>query len=60
MLRLTSLIYPIVGTALAGTCVTAALVMGASDWGPILGAACIGALAALPVSLVVARKLVTV
>lgn len=59
MLRLTSLIYPIVGTALAGTCVTAALVMGVSDGVSIIAAAGVGAVVALPVSFAVARKLVT-
>ena len=57
MLRLTSMIYPIVGTALAGGAVTAALVAGYTTGQGIIVAAGLGAVVGLPVSYLVARKL---
>ena len=58
MLRLTSLIYPIVGTALAGMGVTAVLVAGASSAREIIVVAAIGAVVGLPFSYGIARKLI--
>lgn len=57
MYRLASLLYSLIGTTLAGSAIVVALVMGFDDLTGILGAAVIGALAALPVSWLVARKL---
>lgn len=57
MYRLASLLYSLIGTTLAGSAIVVALVMGFDDLTGILGAAVIGALAGLPVSWMVARKL---
>lgn len=57
MLRVFGLVYPMVGTALAGGAVVVVLTLGRVDLAPILGAAAVGAVAALPVSWLVARKL---
>lgn len=51
------LVYPMVGTALAGGAVVVVLTLGRVDLASILGAAAVGAVAALPVSWLVARKL---
>lgn len=57
MLRLVSLLYSIVGSTLAGIGVVIALTMNRYDVNSILIAAAIGAVAALPVCWVVAKKL---
>jgi preprotein translocase subunit SecF len=57
MLKLTAMVYIIVGSMLAGSCVIAALTMGRMDAVSISVAAVIGALAALPVSWFIATKL---
>ncbi|MDP2732494.1 MAG: hypothetical protein Q8O63_05215 [Hoeflea sp.] len=57
MLKLTALVYIIVGSMLAGSFVIAALTMGRVDAVSISAAAAIGALVALPVSWLVAVKL---
>jgi len=57
MLRLTSLLYAVVGTTLAGIGVVAALTMNMYDFQSIIAAAAVGALAALPVSWIIAKKL---
>lgn len=58
MLRLASILYSIISTTLAGTGVIAVLVAGYGTLMPILAAAAIGALAALPISWGIARRLV--
>lgn len=57
MLRLTMLMYTILGTTLAGIGVVIALSMGMYDVTPIIVSAVIGAVAALPVSYLVAKQL---
>ncbi len=56
-MRLTILLYSIIGTALAGSAVIAVLTMGYVTLWPILGAAVVGAVLALPVSWLVAREI---
>lgn len=57
MLRLTSILYSMVASALAGGAVTAALVMGFVDARAIIIAAVAGAVVALPVSYLIAKSL---
>jgi preprotein translocase subunit SecF len=57
MLKLTAMVYIMVGSVLAGSFVVAALTMGRMDATSISVAALIGALVALPVSWFVAGKL---
>ncbi|NBT30437.1 MAG: CTP synthetase [Rhodobacteraceae bacterium] len=57
MLRLASILYSIIGTTLAGSLVIAALTMGYDTLSPILIAAAVGFVAALPVSLYVAKQM---
>lgn len=57
MFRLMSLLYAIVGTTLAGIGVVAAVSLNLYDVQSIVVAAALGALLALPVSWLVAKKL---
>ncbi|MCB1405156.1 MAG: hypothetical protein KDK01_02575 [Rhodobacteraceae bacterium] len=57
MLRLTSLLYAVVGTTLAGIAIVAAVTMNMYDFQSIIWAAVIGGVAALPVSWMIAKKL---
>jgi hypothetical protein len=57
MLRLTGLIYSILGVTLAGTGIVVALSMGWYAATPIVLAAVIGGVLALPASWLVARQL---
>lgn len=57
MLRLFFVIYTLAGVTLAGSAIVAALTMGLVGATPIIIAAAIGALAALPVAWVIARRL---
>ncbi len=57
MLRLASILYAIIATTLAGIGVIAVLVAGYDTLTPILGAAAVGAVAAIPASWGVARQL---
>ncbi|SFS15756.1 CTP synthetase [Yoonia litorea] len=59
MVRLASILYSIIATALGGALVVVALVTGNDQFIPILAAAGIGAVLALPVSYLVARAIVT-
>ncbi|WP_227271690.1 CTP synthetase [Roseobacter weihaiensis] len=59
MLRVASMLYAIVAPTLAGAGVIAVLVMGASGVVPIVAAAAAGAVLALPVSYVIANKIVS-
>jgi hypothetical protein len=59
MLRLAALIYSIAGTALAGAGVVAVLSIGLYDVPSILLGAGVGAVLALPVSWMIARRLQT-
>lgn len=58
MFRLATVLYSLIGTTLAGSFVVAALTMGMDSWEPILVAAGVGALLAVPVSWFVAKKIV--
>lgn len=57
MIRLASILYSIVATTLAGIGVIAVLTAGYDTTVPIIVAAAIGAVIALPVSYLVARKI---
>jgi putative flippase GtrA len=57
MIRLASILYSIVATTLAGIGVIAVLTAGYDTTVPIIVAAAIGAVVALPVSYLVARKI---
>ncbi len=57
MIRLASILYSIVATTLAGVGVIAVLTAGYDTTVPIIVAAAIGAVVALPVSYLVARKI---
>ena len=57
MIRLTSILYAVIGTTLAGIGVVVAVTMNLYDVQSIIVSAALGALAALPVSWMVARKL---
>lgn len=59
MLRLASILYSLIATTLAGTGVVAVLTMGYTTLTPILAAAGIGAVLALPVSYVVAARIMS-
>ena len=59
MLRLASILYSIISTSLAGTAVIAVLVVGFDTLVPILVAAGIGAVVALPISWLVAREIIS-
>ena len=58
MVRLFGIIYAMGGTTLAGSAVVAALVTGNDTLKPILIAAVLGALVALPLCWVVAKKII--
>jgi len=57
MMRLAALLYSLIATALAGTAVIAVLTAGMVSTLAIVGAAAVGAVAALPASWLVARRL---
>ncbi len=57
MLRLAGILYSLIATTLAGSAVIAVLVAGYDTLVPILIAAAVGFVAALPVSWMVARAL---
>ncbi|QDC09072.1 CTP synthetase [Oceanicola sp. D3] len=57
MIRLALVLYSLIGTTLAGSCVVAALVMGQDTLWPILIAAALGAVLAVPVAFLVAKRL---
>ncbi|MEH6829572.1 hypothetical protein [Sulfitobacter sp.] len=58
MIRLASILYSIIATTLAGSGVIAVLVMGYVTFPAILMAAAVGAVLALPISYMVARKVI--
>lgn len=58
MFRLATVLYSLIGTTLAGSFVVAALTMGMDTMEPIVVAAGVGALLAVPVSWFVAKKIV--
>jgi hypothetical protein len=57
MLRLSSALYSIIGTSLAGSFVIAALTLGYDTAVPIIVAAAVGAVLGLPASYFVARAI---
>jgi predicted PurR-regulated permease PerM len=57
MMRLMMVLYSMIGTALAGSAVVVVLTLGQDTVWPIVGAAALGALLALPVSWLVARQI---
>jgi hypothetical protein len=57
MLRLSSALYSIIGTSLAGSLVIAALTLGYDTASVIIIAAALGAVAGVPVSYYVARAI---
>jgi len=58
MIRLASILYSIIATTLSGSLIVAALTMGYDTLMPILIGAGVGAILAVPVSVVVARAIV--
>lgn len=58
MIRLFGILYAIGGTTLAGSAIVVALTLGYDTLVPILASAGAGALMALPICWVVARRLV--
>lgn len=58
MFRLATVLYSLIGTTLAGSFLVAALTMGMDTMEPIVVAAGVGALLAVPVSWFVAKKIV--
>ena len=56
-MRLMMVLYSMIATVMAGSGVIAVLTMGYVTLWPILGAAVVGAVLALPVSWAVARKI---
>lgn len=57
MIRVALLFFSMIGTTLAGSAVVVALTLGFDTLGPILVAAALGGIAALPVTWLVARRL---
>ena len=57
MFRLASMLYAIFATSLAGIGVIAVLTMGYDTLIPIVGAAAVGAVIAVPVTLLVAKRI---
>jgi len=57
MFRLASMLYSIIGTTFSGSFIIGALVTGHDTLNPILLAAAVGAVVALPVSWLVARAI---
>ena len=57
MLRLASILFSLIGTTLAGSLVVVALTMGYDTLNPILMAAGVGFVAALPVTWLVAKAI---
>ena len=57
MARLALLLFVVIGATLAGTLIVAALVAGLDTARPIIVAAALGFVAAVPVSILVARQL---
>jgi hypothetical protein len=57
MIRLAMILYSLIATTLAGSFVILALTVGGDTLVPILSAAAAGAIVALPVALLVARRL---
>ena len=56
-MRLFFLLYPVIGTTLAGIAMVVALTTGMDTVKPIVVAAAIGALVGLPATWIVARKI---
>ena len=57
MLRLATMLYTVIGSTLAGTAVIAVLVAGYTTLTPILIAAGVGALVAIPATWFIARMI---
>lgn len=57
MLRLAMILYSLIGTTLAGIGVIAVLVAGYGTLNPIIVSAAAGAIVAMPVSWLIARRL---
>lgn len=57
MLRLAGMLYSLIATTLAGAGVIAVLTAGYTAVIPIVGAAALGAVSALPVSYLVAKRI---
>lgn len=57
MFRLATILYSIISTTLAGSAIIASLVMGYDTVTPILVAASLGFVAAIPVSYFVAKQI---
>lgn len=58
-MRLMMVLYSMIGTALAGSAMIVVLTLGYDTLWPIVGAAAVGAVLALPISWFVARQIET-
>lgn len=58
MLRLASILYSLIGTSLAGTLVIAALTLGFGTLQPIVAAAAIGFVLALPATWIITKMII--
>lgn len=58
MMRLASILYSLISTTLAGSFIVVSLVAGYTTLNPILIAAALGLVLALPVSWLIARQIV--
>lgn len=58
MLRLASILYSLIGTSLAGTLVIAALTLGFGTLQPIVVAAAIGFVLALPATWIITKMII--
>lgn len=57
MLRIAMLLFSVIATTMAGSGIVAALTLGYDRLTPLLAAASLGLVAALPVTLIVARRI---
>ncbi len=58
MLRLATILYSLIGTTLAGTLMVASLTMGYDTLQPIVVAAVVGFVAAIPVTYLVSKAII--
>jgi len=58
MLRLATILYSLIGTTLAGTLMVASLTMGYDTLQPIVVAAAVGFVAAIPVTYLVSKAII--
>ena len=57
MFRLALILYAVIGTTLAGTCMIAALTMGYDTLLPVIYSSAVGFVLGLPISIFVAKQI---